>query len=75
MPIFQMIIRASLEEPHETLQFIAANVSGALTFANQYESPLPAELWQDGVHVCDLAYSEEENIWSVVAAPPEARAI
>jgi hypothetical protein len=74
MPIFQMIIRPSLEEPHETLQFIAANLRGALSFANQYRSPAPAQLWQDGICLCDLVYSENDGAWKVTHKAPEAKA-
>lgn len=74
MPIFQLILRSSLEELPETLQFIAPDVPGALIFANQHRSPLPAELWRDGDRVCNLVCSESDGVWSVAPDTPEAKA-
>lgn len=65
MPIFQLVMQPSAESALETLQFIAADVSGALVFANQHPSTLPAELWQGGARMCRLIYSEEASSWTV----------
>jgi hypothetical protein len=72
MPIFQLVLQTSADSTPETLQFIAANVSGALTFANQHGSALPAELWEGGALVCKLEYSEQAGSWFV--ADQDARA-
>lgn len=66
MPIFQLVLQASVDSAPETLQFIAADVQSALTFANQHRSALPAELWDGGTRVCELRFSEQDAAWHVV---------
>ena len=73
MPIFQLVIQSSEDVPYETLQFIAADVPGALTFASQYRSPLPAELWQGGKRVCTLIYSEQDASWVIASQDSEQK--
>lgn len=74
MPIFQFVMQPSAESTPETLQFIAADVSGALVFANQHPSSLPAELWQGGARVCGLIYSEKASSWTVADQGSETAA-
>lgn len=66
MPIFQLVLQTSADPLPETLQFIAADVPNALRFANQHPSTLPAELWEGGVRVCKLLFSEQDAAWHVV---------
>lgn len=65
MPIFQLVLQPSADSAPETLQFIAADVPSALTFANQHTSSLPAELWQGVSRVCRLTYSKQKGSWIV----------
>lgn len=73
MPIFQLVLQISEDSLPETLQFIAADVPSALKFANQHTSSLPAELWESGVRVCELMFSERDAAWHIV--DPSSRAV
>lgn len=74
MPIFQLVLQISADSLPETLQFIAADVPSALKFANQHTSSLPAELWEGGVRVCELMFSEQDAAWHVVDPGTKAAA-
>jgi len=71
MPLYQLTMQPTPQSAPETLQFIAGDVPSALTFANRYPSPVPAELWSDGRRVCRLEYDENTGSW--VAADPAAK--
>lgn len=66
MPIFQLLLQTSEDSLPETIQFIAADLQVALRFANQHTTSLPAELWEGGVRVCELRFSEQSDTWHVV---------
>jgi hypothetical protein len=68
MPLYQLTLQPTPQSVSETLQFIAGDLSSALTFANRYPSPVPAELWSDGRRVCLLVHDEKAGSW-VVADP------
>ncbi len=68
MPLYQLTMQSSPQSAPETLQFIAGDVSSALTFANRHASSLPAELWSDGRRVCWLEYDEESAAWVVAGS-------
>lgn len=74
MPLYQLTMQPAPQSAPETLQFIAGDVPSALTFANQYSSPMPAELWSDRRRVCQLIHDEKTGLW-VVADPGEMPAI
>ena len=70
MPLYQLTMQPAPQSAPETLQFIEGDVPSALTFANQYSSLMPAELWSDGRRVCQLIHDEKTGLW-VVADPGE----
>lgn len=73
MPLYQLTMQPTPQSAPETLQFIAGDVPSALTFANRYTSPIPAELWSDGRRVCRLVHDDSTGSW-VVADPGEKSA-
>lgn len=70
MPLYQLTMQATPQSAPETLQFIAGDVQSALTFVNHYTSPVPAELWSEGRHVCRLDYDKQSGSWGI-ADPAE----
>lgn len=65
MPLYQLTMQPTPQSAPETLQFIAGDVPSALTFANRFPSPVPAELWSDGRRICRLVYNKQAGSWVV----------